>query len=138
MGGRMRRNGRGLAHTLAAGLLVIGLVITTPRWARADAEYANDFGIGLGTVVVNLLYMPVKVVYGTLGGLTGGLAYVLTGGNMTVAKAVWRPSMGGTYVVTPSMLRGDERIYFSGSAPSESDKRSAERSDGNAADRQGY
>lgn len=138
MGGRMRRNGRGSVQALAAGLLAIGLVITTPRWARADAEYANDFGIGLGTVVVNLIYMPVKIVYGTLGGLTGGLAYVLTGGNMTVATAVWRPSMGGTYVVTPSMLRGDERIYFSGSAPRDGDKQAAERSDGPAAGRTGY
>jgi hypothetical protein len=60
--------------------------------------------------------MPTKVVYATLGGLTGGFAFVLTGGRMDTANAVWVPSMGGTYVVTPDMLRGEDPIYFSGTA----------------------
>ena len=76
----------------------------------------GDFGIGVGTIATNLIYMPAKFVYATLGGLTGGFAYCLTGGRMDIANAVWRPSLGGTYVVTPSMLRGEDPIYFSGVA----------------------
>jgi len=138
MGGTMKRSGRVSVRSLVVGSLVVGLLIATPRGARAEAEYANDFGIGFGTVVVNLLYMPVKVVYGTLGAITGGFAYVLTGGNLKAATAVWRPSMGGTYVVTPSMLQGEDRIYFSGSAPDSGDKGADERSRGKASDSKGY
>jgi len=138
MGGTKRGKGRASVRSLAAGALIVGMLIGTPRGARAEAEYANDFGIGFGTVIVNLLYMPVKVVYGTLGAFTGGLAYVLTGGNTNVATAVWRPSMGGTYVVTPSMLRGEDRIYFSGSAPDSGDKERAEGSREKATDGKGY
>jgi hypothetical protein len=86
------------------------------RVAAAEEEhrFATDFGLGVGAIFTNLLYMPTKFVYSTLGGITGGFAYVLTGLRMDIAKAIWVPSMGGTYVVTPSMLKGEDTIYFSG------------------------
>jgi hypothetical protein len=83
----------------------------------ARAAHADTYA----SVFVDLVYMPVKVVYATLGGLTGGLAFVLTGGRMDTATAIWRPSLGGTYVITPSMLRGEDPIYFSGTADDGSD-----------------
>jgi hypothetical protein len=97
---------------------VLALVVASARPAHAET-FASDFGVGVGAVFVDLVYMPVKVVYATLGGLTGGFAFVLTGGRMDTATAIWRPSLGGTYVITPSMLRGEEPIYFSGSADDE-------------------
>ena len=33
---------------------------------------------------------------------------------MQTAESIWVTSMGGNYVVTPSMLRGEEAIAFSG------------------------
>ena len=107
---------RGGRKLVVAALLALVLVMGATR-ARAEEEehrYASDFGVGIGAVFTNLLYMPVKFVYATLGGVTGSLAYVLTGLNMDIAKSVWVPSLGGTYVVTPSMLKGEDRIYFSG------------------------
>jgi hypothetical protein len=115
---RDRRGWRAARRLVAA--LVMMVALAAPRAATAEApEYTNDFGIGVGAVFIDLVYMPVKVVYATLGGLTGGFAFVLTGGRMDIASAVWRPSLGGTYVITPSMLRGDDPIYFSGSADSD-------------------
>lgn len=105
--GRMRT-------VVMAGVLATGLVCGPARPAGAAAGYVNDFGMGLATVLSNCLYMPVKVTYATLGGLTGSLAYVLTGGRMDTASAVWVPSLGGTYVLTPDMLRGEDRVFFSG------------------------
>ena len=49
-----------------------------------------------------------------LGGLTGGLAFGLTGGDLQTAETVWVTSMGGTYVITPSMVQGQEPIVFTG------------------------
>jgi len=113
-GGRAAR----LRVKVVGWVLTASLVLAPARAMATSESYVDEFGLGVGSIVVNLLYMPVKFVYGTLGAVTGGLAFVLTGGRLDTAKAVWKPSMGGTYVVTPSMLRGDDPIYFSGSADS--------------------
>ena len=79
-----------------------------------ETHYWSDAGYGTLAVFANFLYMPVKVVYSTLGVITGGLAYVLTVGDSATAERVWSPSVGGSYVVTPAMLRGDEPMLFNG------------------------
>jgi len=95
-----------------SGLLL--LLLSAPVWARAG--FAEDAGIGTATVLANVVYMPVKVVYATLGGITGSFAFVLTGGNYNAAEKVWVPSMSGNYVLNPDQLKGQQPIYFSGPA----------------------
>ena len=109
----MAGQGRKIVVAALVAALVIGA--TRPAFAEEDSQrYASDFGVGVGAVFTNILYMPAKFVYATFGGITGGLAYLLTGFRYDLAKEIWRPSLGGTYVVTPSMLRGEDKIYFSG------------------------
>ena len=115
----MARLGRGrtmVAVAMLTALLVASTVGVGAAEAQAeeDHRFASDFGVGVGAVFTNLFYMPTKFVYATLGGITGGFAYVLTGLRFDIAKSIWVPSMGGTYVITPSMLRGEDTIYFSG------------------------
>jgi hypothetical protein len=98
----------------AAGQAAAGPVAAAPAAAEDENRFARDFGYGVGAFFTNLVYMPAKFVYATLGGVTGGFAYVLTGLKFDVAKRIWVPSTGGDYVVTPSMLKGEEPIYFSG------------------------
>jgi hypothetical protein len=98
---------------LASG--VLALCVSAPASGRAD--FAEDASMGTATVLANVVYMPVKLVYAGLGGITGGFAYVLTGGNYTVAEKVWTPSLGGNYVLNPRQLRGSEPIYFSAPVP---------------------
>lgn len=74
----------------------------------------NGVGIGVATGALDLVYVPTKVVYGILGGIAGGAGWALTGGNSQVSDTIWRSSLGGDYVLTPSMVRGDEPIHFSG------------------------
>ncbi len=107
----------------AVVLTAMLLVAVRPVMAEEDDHrFATDFGVGVGAVFTNLLYMPTKFVYATLGGITGGFAYLLTGLRMDIAKGIWVPSMGGTYVVTPSMLKGEDPIYFSGTTPSREER----------------
>jgi hypothetical protein len=107
--------GRGRRVVVTMALAVTLLAGATRALAEDDDHrYASDFGVGVGAVFTNIFYMPVKFVYATLGGITGGFAYVLTGFRMDLAKGIWVPSLGGTYVVTPSMLKGEDPIYFSG------------------------
>ena len=71
-------------------------------------------GVGAGTLGANVLYIPAKLVYGILGGIGGGAGYLLTGGNTQVSDTIWRSSLGGDYVVTPDMIKGDQPVHFSG------------------------
>ena len=91
----MARLGRKRA-IVAALVLSVALGMAGPAAAEDDEHrFAKDFGYGVGAFFTNLFYMPVKFVYATLGGITGGFAYVLTGFNYDIAKGIWVPSMGG-------------------------------------------
>lgn len=95
-------------------MLVVGAVLagTLSAPMQARAGYLEEAGWGSLTMLANFGYMPAKLVYATLGGLTGGLAYACTAGNFRTAENVWATSMGGTYVLTPAMLRGQQGIAF--------------------------
>jgi hypothetical protein len=98
---------------LGVGLLA---VLATGTGAAA-AEERNSWeaaGLGVGAIFCNALYMPAKLLYATLGAMTGGLAYALTGGSHETADAIWVASLGGTYVITPSVLTGDAPLEFWG------------------------
>jgi len=94
------------------GALAVLTALATAR--PAEAGYLEDAGWGSLTVLSNVVYMPAKLCYATLGGLTGGLAFALTAGDLQTAETVWVTTMGGTYVVTPGMLQGQDPIAFSG------------------------
>ncbi len=99
------------------GVVLVALLSgATVRPAAADERSSPgaQFGWGMAAVGANILYMPLKLVYATLGGVTGCLGYLLTLGNGDVAQSVWYPTVGGTYVISPDMLRGEEPILFSG------------------------
>ena len=113
---------RGLITAVA---LVAGLASAAP----ARAGYLEDAGWGSLTILSNVLYMPAKFVYATAGGLTGGFAFALTGGDLETAEKIWVTSMGGTYVLTPGMLQGQDAIAFTGTpstASTTADTRSVE------------
>ncbi len=59
-------------------------------------------------------YGAAKMVYSIGGGLVGGVAWAMTGGNMEVAKSIWIPSMTGDYIVQPQHLTGEKHLYFVG------------------------
>jgi hypothetical protein len=86
---------------------------------RASAGYLNDAGLGAASALTTFIYAPIKIGYAVLGGVLGGLGYLVSVGSVDVAKKIWVPSMGGTYVITPEMLQGDRPIRFFGSDTSE-------------------
>jgi hypothetical protein len=92
----------------------VGLAVALAGARPAHADQWEDAGWGALSVGANLGYMPAKLVYATFGAMTGGLAYGLTLGNSQVADTIWGTSMGGTYVLTPRMLQGQDEIAFAG------------------------
>lgn len=74
----------------------------------------SQVGWGTLTVLSNVVYVPAKLVYASLGCLTGGLALGLTGGDLATAQSIWEPSLGGDYFLTPGMIQGEEGVSFAG------------------------
>jgi hypothetical protein len=98
---------------LKAAAVALATSVAVPAMARAE-EYPETAGWGALAVLANIGYMPAKTISAGVGGLTGGLAYVCTGGSTDTATQIWEKSLGGTYVLTPSMVRGDQTIAFAG------------------------
>ena len=70
--------------------------------------------VWVGTVTTNIVYIPAKCVYAAFGAITGGLGWLLTGGNTEAANGIWLPTCAGTYLVTPAMMEGKEECRFVG------------------------
>jgi hypothetical protein len=126
MGGGKKRRGRSSRRwqPMLCALLLGASTVGAPAWgAEATHPSEGDFwesaGLGIGAGFTNLVYIPAKVLYATLGSLVGGLAYVVTIGSTETAMSIWQPSVGGTYVLTPAMLKGEEPLHFSGSQAEE-------------------
>jgi hypothetical protein len=98
--------------SIAAGALLLVLCMAQP--APAQDSYTRQFGWGMAAIGANLFYIPGKLIYAALGGFTGGMGYLLSAGNLEAAQKIWSPTVGGTYILTPGMLRGEEPIFFAG------------------------
>jgi hypothetical protein len=94
--------------------MLFGTALAESNDGQESGSYWSDGGYGLLAVVTNIFYMPAKFVYASVGLVTGGLAYICTVGDSDTAQRILSPSIGGKYVVTPAMLRGDEPILFNG------------------------
>ena len=101
-----------MRYTIQVSIVILSIIIISPGLASAGT--AGNAGWGVGSILANCVYSPIKLVYATLGGVTGGLAYLFTGFDSDAANVIWAPSLGGTYVITPEMLKGDEPIQFVG------------------------
>jgi hypothetical protein len=110
-----------MAQSTAGPQQVPAQTNSSPQVTQPDQGGVNWSGVGYGagTVGANLFYVPAKVLYGVLGGITGGAGYLLTGGNSQTSDTIWRSSLGGDYVLTPDMIKGKEPIHFSGPTETE-------------------
>lgn len=113
-----------MVRRMVIGLLVIGLVcggVQSHSLAQGGDDSLRDepgpaanLGWGMAAFGTNLGYMPAKFLYAVGGGLVALLAYGVTVGDGDVAKGIMNPAFGGTWAVTPEMLRGEQPILFNG------------------------
>jgi hypothetical protein len=127
-------NTKSSGFALLTFVLALMIAIPAPLFAQTAAEPAGQTptgqaqspqppeggvnwggaGYGAATVLADVIYVPVKVVYALLGVFVGAGTWALTAGNTQVANTVWRSALGGDYVLTPGMIEGKEPINFSG------------------------
>ena len=62
-------------------------------------------GVAVGVSAGNMWFLPIKAITVTMGGLFGGLSYVLTGGNKELTEQIWQDTFQGPYVITPEVAR---------------------------------
>jgi len=80
--------------------------------AEEESSPSNEAALGVGSFFLTLVYAPLKMAYAIGGGVVGGFAYALTGGDLKTAQSIWEPSVYGTYVITPEHLKGNEPVRF--------------------------
>jgi hypothetical protein len=103
-----------MRHKLRSVVLAALLLALAQGRLEATESYGAQAGWGLAAAGTNLFYIPAKLAYATMGLVAGGITYAMTLGNSRAVEAIWSPAFGGTYVVTPAMLRGEEPILFFG------------------------
>ncbi len=113
----MRRR-RSLTRTLVALQLGIALLAAAPAaWARQEDEsVAFEAVVGVGAAICTFVYSPFKVAYAIGGSVVSGLAWMWTLGDTSIAGPIFRSSVRGDYVVTPSHLAGQRELHFFGPA----------------------
>lgn len=118
MGQVCRRGNWALAVSLSVVLAATPSTAALQAGASADeSSFWTDAGLGVTAALGSIVYAPIKLVYATVGGVVGVLAYVVTLGSSETANAIWEPTMGGNYVLTPGILAGDEEFHFNGQPP---------------------
>lgn len=73
---------------------------------QAQPSVGGELARGVASPVLSVVYFPVKLAVGITGGLLGGISGWATGGNERAAEGIWRPTVGGSYFVTPEVLDG--------------------------------
>jgi hypothetical protein len=73
---------------------------------QPEPSMGGELAKGVASPVLSLVYFPVKLAAGITGGILGGISGWATGGNERAAEGVWRPTVGGSYFITPEVLDG--------------------------------
>jgi hypothetical protein len=113
--GRRLRDGRSIRGLLVGVLAVTLLCAPSIGFAgEKAADVSRESGLGAAAAISSLIYGPVKLVYATGGLIVGSFAWAFTAGDSEVAETVFTRSLRGDYVITPSILVGDQPLVFIG------------------------
>jgi hypothetical protein len=93
------------------GLVLLGAFVA-PAHAESRDSTAQEVTYGAGSFFGTLLYAPAKTSFCVLGAVTSALTLPF-GGPQTAGK-VASTACGGTWVITPSTLKGKEPVRFLG------------------------
>ena len=103
---------------LVACLVIPGSLVAWPATAHGQTRHAAvQFALGTASVATTLVYGTTKVIYAVLGSATGGMAWLVTGGDSETARKIIQPAVRGDYVVTPEHLMSEQPLVFVGRDP---------------------
>jgi hypothetical protein len=108
-----------VALAVAVAVLAAALPVSAADSTLQEVAY------GVGSVTSTLVYAPVKASFCILGAVTSG--FTLPFGGPRTAEKVASAACGGTWAVTPDVLKGREPIRFVGGHAEPSGSRAASR-----------
>src|SRR6185436_9493932 len=96
---------------IAALFVVLTLAgSSAPGWANSGST-AVEIGSAAGSAFGTMIYAPIKATFCVLGGIGSGLAAIVS---PATAGKVAMATCGGSWTVTPDMMRGRESPKFVG------------------------
>jgi len=100
-----------MRHT---AILALALGLAVAGWAAPAAadSAAQDVAYGAGSVLGSAVYAPFKATFCILGGITSGFTFPFAGAD--TAGKVAAAGCGGTWAITPGVLKGQEHVKFVG------------------------
>ncbi len=107
---------KGIARTCLA--LSIVALVAAPAFAGTEAPRSEktlkNAGLEFLSLLATIPYGAAKIGYALTGAAVGGLEYAWSEGQSQPAREIWESSMGGTYIITPEHLKGEQPIKFFG------------------------
>jgi hypothetical protein len=98
--------------TSLLALVLATAATVTPAPAATRESTPQQVAYGAGSFFGTLLYAPAKTGFCVLGALASGLA--LPFGGTETAGRIATGACAGTWVITPSALKGQEPVRFVG------------------------
>ena len=96
---------------IVALFLVVTLVgSSAPVWADSESTFVQ-VGSAAGSALGTMIYAPVKATFCILGGIGSGFTAIVS---PPTAGRVAMATCGGSWTVTPEMMRGRESPKFVG------------------------
>ena len=97
-------------------LTLVGALVgsSAPSWASSEST-AVEVGSAAGSAFTTALYAPFKATFCILGGIGSGFTAIVS---PPTAGKVAMATCGGSWLVTPGMLRGHENLKFVGDTSS--------------------
>ena len=92
--------------------VVVALAVVAPASLATADSTSQEVAYGTGSVLTTLVYAPVKASFCILGGVTSGFTLPFAGPR--TAEKVVSSACGGTWAITPDVLKGRERVRFVG------------------------
>jgi hypothetical protein len=99
-------------RALFLGFGLVSLTTVVPGHAAAGETASQDVAYGTGSVLITLVYAPIKASFCILGGITSGFTLPFAGPR--TAEHVATRACGGTWAITPDALKGREQVRFLG------------------------
>jgi hypothetical protein len=96
---------------LVLALCLLGSMVAGVAPVAAESA-ADEAAYGAGAVLGTVLYAPLKTGFCLAGGLTSGLS--LPFGGPETAERIATAACGGTWAITPQVLKGGEAVRFIG------------------------
>ena len=93
---------------LSLSLALVGS--SAPSWASSEST-AVEVGSSAGSALGTLVYAPLKATFCILGGIGSGFTAIAS---PPTAGKVAMATCGGSWIITPNVIRGRESLKFVG------------------------